>query len=251
MSPDILFIVVAIPAVLLTGLSKGGLGGSLGMLSTPLIALTISPVRAAAIMLPILVAMDIIALATYRRHVNWRVVWQMIPGAMAGIALGWATAAYVNEDIFRIVVGLIAMVFAVNNFIADRLKRAAASESSVRGNLWGVVTGYTSFVAHAGGPPYNAYALPLKMDKLIFAGTGVVFFAIVNAVKLVPYLALGQFSRDNLHISFLLMPVAVIGVLLGVWVVRRISQAIFYNVTYAAMVVIGAKLLYDGITALV
>lgn len=251
MSPDIIFIAIAIPAVLLTGLSKGGLGGSLGMLSTPLIALTVSPVRAAAIMLPILVVMDIVALLTYRRHVNWRVVWQMIPGALAGIGIGWATAAWVNEDMFRILVGLIAIVFAVNNFVSDRLKRSAASESAVRGNFWGAITGYTSFVAHAGGPPFNAYALPLKMDKMLFAGTGVMFFAIINAVKLVPYLALGQFSRENLHVSALLMPVAVIGVMAGVWTVRRISQTIFYNVTYAAMIVIGAKLLYDGVTALI
>ena len=251
MSPDLLFIAIAVPAVLLTGLSKGGLGGSLGMLSTPMIALTVSPVRAAAIMLPILIVMDIVALVTYRRHVNWRVVAQMIPGALAGIGLGWATAAYVNEDIFRVVVGLIAIVFAVNNFISDRLKRAATAESGLRGNAWGLVAGYTSFVAHAGGPPFNAYALPLKMDKLIFAGTGVMFFAIVNAVKLGPYLALGQFSRENLHLSFMLMPVAVIGVMAGVWAVHRVSQTIFYNITYAAMIVIGVKLLYDGVTALI
>lgn len=251
MSPDLLFIAIAVPAVLLTGLSKGGLGGSLGMLSTPMIALTVSPVRAAAIMLPILIVMDIVALITYRRHVNWRIIWQIIPGALVGIGLGWATAAYVDENIFRVVVGLIAIIFAVNSFLADRMKRAAAAESATRGNLWGIVAGYTSFVAHAGGPPFNAYALPLKMDKLIFAGTGVMFFAIVNAVKLGPYLALGQFSRENLHVSFMLMPVAVIGVMAGVWAVHRVSQTIFYNITYAAMIVIGVKLLYDGVTALI
>ncbi|MCG6858832.1 MAG: sulfite exporter TauE/SafE family protein [Salaquimonas sp.] len=250
MSPDILFIAVAIPAVLLTGLSKGGFGGGMGMLATPLLAITTSPIRAAAIMLPILVLMDIVALISYRGRVNWHVIWQMIPGALVGIGIGWATALYVDENVFRIMVGLIAVIFAVNQFVADRLNRAAARESLVRANFWSTIAGYTSFVAHAGGPPFNAYALPLKLDKLIFAGTSVVFFAIVNAVKLVPYLALGQFSSENLHISALLMPVAIIGVLFGVWAVHRVSQAIFYNITYAAMLVIGIKLLYDGIIVL-
>ena len=251
MSPDHLFIAIAIPAVLLTGLSKGGFGGGLGMLATPLLALTIAPVRAAAIMLPILVMMDIVALRSYRGRVNWRIVRQMIPGALAGIALGWATAAYVDDNVFRILVGLIAVVFAVNQFLADRLKREPAGESLARAGFWGVIAGYTSFVAHAGGPPFNAYALPLKLEKLIFAGTSVVFFAIVNAVKLVPYLALGQFNRGNLHVSAWLMPVAIVGVLLGVWAVHRVSQALFYNITYIAMIVIGTKLLYDGFTALI
>jgi len=165
--------------------------------------------------------------------------------------LGWATAAHVNEDVFRIAVGLIAVIFAVNQFLADRMKRPPSGENALYGNFWGTIAGYTSFLAHAGGPPFQAYALPLKMDKMYLAGTAAIFFAIVNAVKVVPYLALGQFSSENLHESALLVPVAIIGVLFGLWAVRRVSQVSFYNVTYAAMVLVGVKLLYDGITALV
>lgn len=249
MSTDLVFFAIAIPAVLLTGLSKGGFGGGLAMMGTPLLALVISPVRAAAIMLPVLILMDIVALLSYRGQVKWTIIRQMIPGALAGIALGWATAAYVEENAIRVVVGVIAILFALNQALADRLKRPPTREHLPRATFWGVVAGYTSFVSHAGGPPFQAYTLPLKMDKLLFAGTGVVFFAIVNAVKVAPYLALGQFSAENLRASAMLLPIAVVGVLSGVWAVRRVSQGVFYQITYVAMIVIGSKLVYDGLAA--
>lgn len=250
MSPDFLFYAIAIPAVLISGISKGGFGGGFGMVATPLMALAVAPVTAAAIMLPVLVMMDAIGLVSYRGRVKWSVVCHMMPGALAGIALGWATAAHVNDDLFRVLVGVIAIAFALNGFIADWLKRERARENVTRASFWGAIAGYTSFVSHAGGPPFQAYALPLKLDKVQFAGTSVVFFAVVNAVKLVPYFALGQFDRANLMTSASLFPVAIAGVLVGVWAVRRVSQAGFYNITYIAMILIGSKLVHDGIVAL-
>lgn len=250
MSSDLVFYLAAIPAVLIAGISKGGFASGIGMIATPLMALAVSPMAAAAIMLPMLIVMDVVGLLSYRRKIRWSVIRQMIPGALAGIGLGWMTAAYVNDDILRIVLGAIAIGFAVNQYVSDRLKRMPADENPLKAGFWGAVAGYTSFVSHAGGPPYNAYALPLKLDKLLFAGTSVVFFAIVNAVKLVPYFALGQFDSTNLQASASLIPVALAGVLFGVWAVRRVSQDNFYKITYAAMILIGSKLVYDGLTAL-
>ena len=249
MTPQLAFYFIAVPAVLVAGISKGGFS-ALGMVATPLLALAVPPVTAAAIMLPVLVLMDIIGLVSYHRRIKWSVISHMIPGALAGIALGWATAAYINEDVLRILVGVIAVAFAVNQFVADRLKRDVASENRARASVWGAIAGFTSFVSHAGGPPFQAYTLPLKLDKLYFVGTGVVFFAIVNAVKLVPYFALGQFDRSNLFASATLAPVAILGVLIGIWAVRRVSQAIFYNITYLALLLVGSKLIYDGLVAL-
>lgn len=246
MPADFWFYSIAIPAVIITGMSKGGFGGGVGMLGTPLLALAVDPVRAAAILLPVLVAMDLVGLISYRGKVHWSIVRQMMPGAIAGTGLGWATAAMVPDSAIRMLIGLIAIAFAVNSMFGEWMQRAPKRESIAGATFWGTVAGYTSFVAHAGGPPFQVYTLPLKLDRMLFAGTTVVFFSIINAMKLVPYLLLGQFSGENLTLSASLMPVAVAGVLLGVWLVRRVSQKTFYMVTYATMLVVGAKLVLDG-----
>ena len=250
MLPEYLFYLAAIPAVLITGISKGGFANGLGVIGVPLMALAVDPLRAAAIMLPVLIAMDAVSLVSWRRHVQWSVIRYMLPGGFAGLGLGWATAAFVPEPMVRILVGVIAIAFAVSRVLADRRQTPARPESMVRASIWGTIAGYTSFVSHAGGPPYQAYTLPLRMDKLLFAGTSVVFFAVLNAAKVVPYLALGQFDRANLLASLSLLPLAVIGVRIGVWAVRRVSQGVFYNVTYAALVLVGCKLVWDGARAL-
>lgn len=249
MSADHYFYAVAIAAVLITGLSKGGFGGGIGMLGTPIMALAIDPVRAAAILLPVLVAMDIVALFSYRAQANWRIVRQMMPAALAGTALGFATAAFVPDDAIRVLVGVIAIIFALNQAFADWMKRPAARENAIGAAVWGTLTGYTSFIAHAGGPPYQVYTLPLKLDKVVYAGTAVMFFSILNAVKLLPYFLLGQFSSDNLSVSATLVPAAALGVLMGVWLVKRVSQQFFYTVTYVSMFAIGVKLVFDGLSA--
>ncbi|MCB1429037.1 MAG: sulfite exporter TauE/SafE family protein [Nitratireductor sp.] len=247
---DMYFYGLAIPAVMITGLSKGGFGGGIAMLGTPLLALAVSPVKAAAIMLPVLIFMDVIGLVSYRGNARWSVFRQMLPGAIAGIALGWATAAWVDDNMIRILVGAIAISFALNQIFADWKKLGARAENRIAAGLWGIVTGFTSFVSHAGGPPFQAYVLPLKLDKVQFAGTGIVLFSVINAVKVAPYLALGQFSTENLYLSATLLPIALLGVLAGVWLVRRVSQDVFYKITYAAMIIVGTRLVHTGVTAL-
>jgi hypothetical protein len=250
MPAEAYFYLVAIPAVIITGMSKGGFGGGVGMLGTPLLALAVDPVRAAAILLPVLVAMDLVGLVSYRGKVHWSIVRQMMPGALAGTALGWATAALVPDNAIRMLVGVIAIAFAVNSIFGEWMQRAPKRESIVGATFWGTVAGYTSFVAHAGGPPFQVYTLPLKLDRMLYAGTTIVFFSILNATKLVPYMLLGQFSSENLSISASLMPIAVAGVLIGVWLVRRVSQKVFYMVTYVTMLAVGAKLVWDGLSIL-
>ena len=244
------FYAVAIPAVFLVGLSKGGLGGGLGMLGTPLLALIVSPVQAAAILLPVLLLMDAISLYSYRGIVDWKIIRTMVPAAGIGIGLGWATASLVSDDWIRIIVGAIALLFAVNQITKDLLKRHASTPNPIAAGFWGAFAGFTSFIAHAGGPPYQAYTLPLKMEKMLFAGTSVIFFAAINSLKILPYFLLGQFSTENLYTSASLLPVAIIGVLTGVALVKRISQAFFYQFTYVVMLIVGTKLVWDGRVAL-
>lgn len=110
-----------------------------------------------------------------------------------------------------------------------------------------MIAGFTSFVSHAGGPPFQMYVLPLKLDKTLYAGTGVIFFAVVNAVKLPPYFALGQFSAANLMTSAMLIPLAPLATFAGAWLVKRVDQTLFYRITYAALIPVGLKLIWDGI----
>ena len=250
MSQDLFFYALAIPAVIITGLGKGGFGAGMGMLSVPVMSLAVSPVRAAAILLPLLLLMDAFSLYFYRGKVKWSIVRMMMPGAIAGTMLGWASAAIVSADAIKLLVGIIAVVFALYQALGDYVKRDASRENIMLATLWGALAGYASFVSHAGGPPYQAYALPLKIDKLHFAGSAVMFFAMINTAKIIPYMALGQFSMENLFVSLTLVPIACIGVMAGVWLVNKASQSLFYTVTCIAMLVVGAKLIWDGALSL-
>ena len=247
---DPFFWVCAVFAVITTGISKGGLGG-LGIFAVPVMSLAISPVQAAGIMLPILIVMDWTSVSAYRKHWDKRVLILTLPGAIIGIVIGGFLARYVNEDFVRIAVALIALGFVayaltkelvLNN---EGLSRLAGHRPA--GFIAGTVAGFTSFIAHAGGPPFQAYAIPQRLEKRIYAGTAVMFFTVVNAVKLIPYAMLGQFDKTNLSTSLVLIPIAPIGVLIGVWLIKRIDEKVFFRVLYALLVLVGIKLLFDGL----
>lgn len=248
---DPLFYAAAIPAVILVGLAKGGLGGAMGFLGVPVMALAISPIQAAAILLPILVVMDMVSLWSWRGNHHVPTLAVLLPGAMAGIGLGWLTAAVVTADMVRLILGVVTMVFVLR-WLWQKVVRAevAAPRRPVVGAFWGLVSGFTSFVAHAGGPPFQVYVLPLRLAPPLYVGTSVIYFAVVNAVKLVPYFALGQFDATNLAASAVLLPLAPVATLLGAFVVRRLKADAFYGLTYATVMVVALKLLWDGVAAL-
>lgn len=248
MLSDPIFLISAIFAVIITGISKGGFGG-LALFAVPILSLSISPVQAAGILLPILIVMDWVSVWAYRKHWDKRLLLLMLPGAVIGISIGGLLANRVSEDFVRLCVGLIAVGFPVYAVLAPRLRKGGDWLQGNRPMAWvsGTAAGFTSFVAHAGGPPFQAYALPQGLEKRVYAGTAVMFFFVVNAVKLIPYGMLGQFDRTNLTISAALIPLAPIGVLFGVWLVKRIDQQMFYRVMYALIFVTGVKLLWDGL----
>jgi len=241
---------IAIPAVIMTGLSKGGLGGGLSMLGTPMLALYMAPLQAAAIMLPVMILMDFVGLYTYRRHVEWALLKSLVPAGLLGVGIGSVTATLVPAEAVRILVGSIAIIFGVVEFVRDARKMPARSPKNSTAIIWGTLSGFTSFISNAGGPPYQAYTVPLRMDKMTFVGTSVVFFTIINLVKMVSYFALGEVTTDNLTISAALIPVAILGVLAGIWAVKKITQTFFYRLTYIAMLIVGTKLLWDGLIRL-
>lgn len=248
---DPYFFAVAIPAVVLVGLAKGGLGGSLSILGVPLIALAVPPVQAAAILLPILVVMDCASLWTWRGQYDVRTLKIMLPGALVGIAIGWLTAAFVTESMVRVLIGLIALLFALR-WVTQKItgREHARPHRPLLGIFWGAMSGITSFLAHAGGPPYQVYALPLRQGPRLYTGTMVLFFAILNAVKLGPYFLLGQFDTTNLAASAVLAPIAPLATFAGAFIVRRMRPEIFYPFMYVSIFLISIDLLYNGVTGM-
>lgn len=252
MLPAAEFFYAAIPAVILVGLSKGGLGGAFGMMGVPLLALVVPPVQAAAIFLPILLMMDAAALWAWRRDNDRKTLLILLPGAVIGITIGWAASAAVSPDATRIFLGVITLAF-VARYLHETYGARRNEDipprphQPVRATFWGVICGYASFVAHAGGPPFQVYVLPLKLSPRAYTGCSVRFFAIVNAIKVIPYFALGELDTTNLTLSAFLLPVAVVSTFAGAAIIRRMKPSVFYPLMYGMALLAGIKLLWDGL----
>ena len=246
---DVWTVLAAIIAVLLVGLSKGGLGGAFALMGVPILALVMPPLQAAALLLPILLIMDGVSLWAWRGWFDRETLWRMLPGAGVGILVGGVTAAITSEEMVRLLVGTVALGF-VGRMVLFRAAGRARGQSWLRGSFWGSVAGFTSFVAHAGGPPFQVYTLPLRFDPKVYTGTSVIFFAVVNLVKVVPYAALGQFDRVTLLSAGLMLPLAIVSTLLGAMIVARMEARVFYPFMYAMIALVGVKLVWDGVAAL-
>jgi uncharacterized membrane protein YfcA len=247
MITDPLFYAAAVPAVTLLGLAKGGFSG-LGLLSLPLMALVVSPVQSAAILLPILIVQDVVTVWAYRRTWDRRNIAILVPSAVLGILAGYVLAARVSDAAVTLALGVVSIAFAVRRLILERGSATPeATRADVpRGVFWGSVTGFTSMIAHAGGPPFQIYVMPQRLARDVFVGTGAVFFALINWIKVPPYMALGQFSPENLSTSAALFPLAVATTWAGVLLVRRVPAERFYLIVYSLLVLVGLKLIWDG-----
>jgi uncharacterized membrane protein YfcA len=238
------FWAAAVLAAVLVGLSKGGLP-VVGMLAVPTLSLFISPVTAAGLLLPVFVLSDVFGVYSYRRVFDRRLLGILIPATTIGVGLGWATASITPERVVTGLVGTIGTAFALSLL----LRRGEAPPRPARrgaGTFWGALAGFTSFVSHAGAPPYQVYMLPLRLEKTIFAGTTTILFAYVNAIKLVPYWALGQLSVANLKTAAMLVIPAVLAVFAGVRLVKVLPQAQFFRLVVWALLAVSLKLLWDA-----
>lgn len=241
------FYLFAIPAIILFGLSKGGLS-ALGALGMPILSLAISPVKAAAITLPVLMVQDWIGVWSFRRQFDWRNLIILTPAALIGVVGAGLFAAHVNEFAVRLLVGCISLGFVAFMLIRDRLPdREPSAAHALPGAFWGALSGFTSFISHAGGPAFLVYVMPQKLEPKIFAGTSVIFFAIVNILKLPPYFLLGQFSAENLLASASLMPVGIAATYVGVHMMRRLPAERFYNIILILSFLLGAKLVFNSL----
>jgi uncharacterized membrane protein YfcA len=239
------FLVLAVIASFLVGASKGGLP-MVGVLGVPIMALVISPVVAAALLLPIYIVSDMVGLWAYRRAFDKRNLYILVPAATLGIALGWATASITSERLVTFLVGAIGLSYLVSAFV-KRNNPAAMPADVPRGLFWGTITGFTSFVSHSGGPPYQMYILPQKLEKMVFAGTSTILFAIVNAIKLIPYWALGQFNPGNLKLAAMLSPIAIAGALIGYKATKVLPEKLFFRLVEVALAVLSLKLIYSSV----
>jgi uncharacterized membrane protein YfcA len=243
------FWTVALLAAVLVGMGKGGMP-VVGMLSVPVLALAISPVAAAGLLLPVYVVSDMFGLYAYRHAFDKRVLAIMIPGTTLGVVLGYYTASVVSEDWVTVLIGVIGVVFALNLLIRRRAVVEPRRAEVGPGIFWGTITGFTSFVSHSGGPPYQVYTLPLGMQKAVFAGTSTIAFAYVNAIKLIPYYMLGQINLLSLEKAALLMPAAAAAVFAGVKLVKVLPEKLFFQLVTWALLAVSIKLIWDGGCAL-
>ena len=246
---DPVFYYVAIPAVVLLGLAKGGFAG-LGIASTPMLALYLPPLEAAALILPILITQDLISAFVYRKDWDSWNLKVMLPGAVIGMALAWLLAAYLSDALVRIIVGGIGLTFVANTWLRPA-KIEPHPTTATSGVIWGGVSGFTSFMTQGGGPPFQVHVLPQRLPKMTLVGTTTMFFTVVNLLKIGPYFLLDQFTAKNFATSLILLPIAVLANFSGIWLVRRTPTDLFYQIAYILLFVISLILFWQGVSAII
>lgn len=243
---DLSFFAAVIPATILVGLSKGGFAG-LSILAQPLLAMALSPVKAAAILLPVLIVQDVVSLWVYWGRWDRRHLSATLPAAIVGIVIGTLFAARVPDAAMALAIGLISVVEALRRLLSPAIRPLSGRWARLAGPVWGGLAGMTSMIANAGGPPFQIYLLRQRLGRDAFVATGVAFFAAVNWIKLPFFLALGQVNADNLATSATLVPVAVAATWVGVLLVRRVPVERFYRIIYGLLLLVGCKLVFSAL----
>ena len=243
---DPFFYAVAIPAVLLLGISKSGFGAGFGSLAVPLMALSVTVPQAAAVLMPVLLVMDLLGIAVFRKDFDRQLLKFLIPFALVGTLIGALLFKLLDAKVVAGLVGAFTLLF-----LAQRLLFPPKPDSPPPprwlGALLSITTGFTSFIAHAGGPPISAYVIPLRLSPIKFTATMAFLFFVINLSKWIPYAWLGLLDMRNMSTSLVLLPLAPIGVWIGVRIARRVSQVLFYRLLYGGMFLTGCKLLWDGL----
>jgi len=249
---DVIFYLAAIAAVICTGLSKAGLAG-FGIVATPLLATVVSPLQAVAILLPIMLLQDIVAVWAYRRDWDKRNLIVLVPSSAVGIGVAWAFASYLSDVYVRLVVGIVTLAFAFHQWRRGTKRQTAQMDQPrvVTGVFWGIIAGVSGTLANAAGPPFQIYVLPQRLDKLTFAGTAALYFAMLNAMKIAPIFALGKFSLENVILSSALLPISIATVYLGVLIVRFLSVDAFYKIAYSLLFAVALELIGVAVWQLV
>ena len=240
------FYAVAIPAVLMLGISKSGFGAGFGSLAVPVMALVVTVPQAAAILMPVLLLMDVLGMAAFRKSFDMKLVKFLVPFGLVGTLVGALLFQLLDARMVAGIVGLFTLLF-----LAQRLLFPPRPDSPPPPKWLGAIltatSGFTSFVAHAGGPPLSAYVIPLRLSPLQFTASMAFFFFVINLSKWIPYGLLGLLDLRNMATSLVLLPLAPLGVWAGMRLAKKISPVVFYRVLYVGMFLTGCKLLWDGL----
>lgn len=240
------YIWLASCSAFLVGLSKGGLP-AIGMLAVPMLSLVMSPVQAAVMLLPIYVISDLMGIYLYRRDFSAPNLRILLPAGVFGVFVGWLTASMVSDRAITFLIGAIGVAFCLNAWRSKGVNARPEPVHTGKGWFWGTLAGFTSFISHAGAPPYQVYMLPQKLPKAEFAGTSTILFAVINASKILPYQNLRPYSMDTLHSAAVLIPFALVGAVSGAYLTRRIAEVWFYRIVQGSLFVVSLKLIADGI----
>ncbi|MBX2837506.1 MAG: sulfite exporter TauE/SafE family protein [Gammaproteobacteria bacterium] len=233
-------------AAFLVGLSKGGLP-AIGMLSVPILSLSMPPLVAAVLLLPIYILSDIVSVWLYRREFSLDNVKVLVPAGILGVLIGWATASFVSDRMVSVLIGMMGISFCLHQWTKKKNHKIAAPTNIRKGLVWGTLSGFTSFVSHAGAPPFQIYVLPQRLPKMVFAGTSTIVFASVNLAKVIPYSSLHPYTLSTLKISLYLLPVAAIGTVVGKKLIERLSEKWFFLAVQIALFIISAKLIVSSL----
>ncbi|MDM0077208.1 sulfite exporter TauE/SafE family protein [Variovorax sp. J2P1-59] len=245
---DLHFYAVAVPAVLMLGVSKSGFGAGFGSLAVPLMALAVTVPEAAAILMPVLLLMDLLGIAAFRRDFDRRLLWFLIPCGLVGTVIGALLFKALPAHTVAGIVGVFTLLFLAQRVLFPP-RPSDPLPSKTAGAVLTTISGFTSFIAHAGGPPVTAYVVPLRLSPVAYTATMAYFFFVVNLSKWVPYAWLGLLDWRNMATSLVLLPIAPLGVWVGIRIARRIDPAWFYRFVYLGMLLTGLKLTWDGFIA--
>jgi uncharacterized membrane protein YfcA len=240
--------IVCAVAILITGISKSAFGGALGGVGVPLMAMFLSPRLVVAVLLPILCVMDVFGVKAYWKKWSMAELKIILPGGILGIVLGSFAMGVFSDKLIKGMIGVIAVAFMLDRMFQLRQRlRWQQQPGKFFARVCATVSGVTSTVAHAGGPPILVYLMAKDLAKEQFVATTAVFFTVVNAGKLLPYIALGFFTLDSLQIAACLAIFAPLGVWMGLHVLRVIPERYFYSLATGLLGISGIKLIYDAL----
>ena len=245
MEINLIFVLAVVPAIILYGIAKSGLGGSISLISVPLMTLVMPLTQALAIILPILIFSDVVAVYRFRKEFDANTLKLIVPFAGIGIFIGSLTFSYFSEDILKFIVGLMGFLFTAHYFLLKKNKEEKSNKSFLKGSICSTIAGFTSFCVHAGGTPTSIYLLPLRLKKEIYVGTRVIFFTFVNLIKLPFYLHLSMLNLQTFKQSLILLPLAIFGIYIGYKILKIIDEKLFYNVLYVLILLTSSKLIFD------
>jgi len=241
------FFICAILSVIVVGISKSGFGAGLGVLSLPLMASQSTLNEALAILLPLLIAIDLVGIRRFLKNANWRILKLILPAAFFGMLLGMIFFTVITPKALTLFVGIFIMLFLIQMLVTSHFDLRDAKPYPWLGRLMGITSGFTSFVAHNGGPPITIFMLRENLLPMVYTSTLGVFFAFINFGKLGPYAYLDLLHFKQLATSAILLPCVPVGVYLGFYLAEKISVKWYYRIVQFFLLVASVKLIADGL----